>query len=98
MKTGPAAALDARDAELLRDLRSRLNRLPPSAAAREVLASAFFKACARVGLEADASVLALTALRRDEPDTFRKALADGALQAVLTRRLVLAGREQGELA
>lgn len=106
-KLDPAAALDARDTELLRDLRSRLNRLPPSAAARNVLAGAVFKACARVGLvdgatgslaELSSAVAALMALRSERPDDFAKAVASGSLQTVLTRRLVLAGREGVELA
>lgn len=99
----PAAPLDDRDAELLRDLRSRLNRMPPSPSAREVLATAALKSFGRVGLgvgatgvlsELGAAAAELSELRARQPDAFRKAVVDGALQAVLTRRLVLAGREQ----
>lgn len=116
----PKAALSAVETELLRDLRSRLNRMPPGKDARGVLAGAFFKACARVGLEpredapsdpvtgqlianvatrADLDALrglvsVLAAVRRAHPDAFMALFVGGAGQAVLTRRLVLAGREQ----
>lgn len=46
----PELALSAVETELLRDLRSRLNRLPPGDKAQDVLGGAFLKACLRVGV------------------------------------------------
>ena len=116
----PHAALSAVETEQLRDLRSRLNRVPPSKAARRVLVAAFFKLCARVGLEpkADAPSNAVTiqlvinaagdadleqlrslvsilaAMDREHPEETTAVVFAGGGQSVLSRRLVLAGKEQ----
>lgn len=111
-----ALALSAVETELLRDLRSRLNR-PVSGKAAAVLLNAVFQTAGRVGLEpgdqvwstadADAfkraaamasgvqlrgAVAGLLKLKGQEKAVVQ-ALADGLPQAVLSRRLALAGRE-----
>ncbi|MDQ0463581.1 hypothetical protein QO010_001352 [Caulobacter ginsengisoli] len=111
-----ALALSAVETELLRDLRSRLNR-PASDKAAVVLLNGVFQTAPRVGLEpsdrvwatADADAFrraagqaSLTQLRgavaglvklKGQEKAIVQALADGLPQAVLSRRLALAGRE-----
>lgn len=112
--------LSAVETELLRDVRSRLNRKAVSEAALFALGSAFVTACERVdmapstpipveNLSAPAFVKAanvadlktlcrLVATLRDyrvkHPKHWPALVAGGVPQAVLSRRLALAGREQ----
>lgn len=111
-------ALSATETELLRDFRSRLNRMPADEKPRAVLAAAFFKVAGRVGVEGpeappaarDAATLlktiagaslpqlaALTGglawLKREDAPAWRALFGAGVAQAVLSRRLALAGRE-----
>lgn len=112
--------LSAVETELLRDVRSRLNRKAVSEAALFALGSAFITACERVdmapstpipveNLSAPAFVKAaqgadlktlcrLVATLRDHrqkhPRQWPALVAGGVPQAVLSRRLALAGREQ----
>ena len=110
-----ALALGAVETELLRDIRSRLNR-PVSDRAAAVLLNAFLQAAARAGLEpsdrawatgnAEAflkaaamasavqlkgAVAGLAKLKGQEKPIVQ-ALKDGLPQAVISRRLALAGR------
>ncbi|MES2033006.1 MAG: hypothetical protein V4466_02415 [Pseudomonadota bacterium] len=115
-----ALALSSIETELLRDLRSRLNRRAVSDAALNALGAAFLQASARVDLgdgepiavanlsveavikaaaTADMKVLArlvatLGAERKKSPKAWPALVAAGAPQAILSRRLALAGREQ----
>jgi len=115
-------ALSAIEAEQLRDLRSRLNRLPtnPALAAKSIgpLSRGFFDLCIRIGLvgaagppiadsakalvcQADHAgpcelrglVAALEQLHRSGSDRWPAIVAGGVLQAAISRRLALAGRE-----
>jgi hypothetical protein len=112
--------LSAVETELLRDVRSRLNRKAVSEAALFALGSAFLQVCERVDIipgepiavgtispaafakaaaGADMKTLGrLTATLRDyrarHPKQWPALVAGGVPQAVLSRRLVLAGREQ----
>jgi hypothetical protein len=117
-----ALALGAVESELLRDLRSRLNRmaaLAPAVAAKSIgpLTKGFYDLCDRVGLApaapasgtgkawiasaADhasmnklrALVGALQQQQQADPARWSEVVATGALQAVISRRLALAGRE-----
>ena len=117
-----ALALGAVETEMLRDLRSRLNRmaaLAPAVAAKSVgpLTRGFYDVCARAGLEpatpatgtgkgwiaaaadhADMNQLralvgALVQQQQADPGRWNEVVATGALQAVISRRLALAGRE-----
>ncbi len=114
--TAKSLALSATETELLRDLRSRLNRVRVGTPAEAVLSGAFFKACERVDLAAEAGAAAgavsaadvaaadmvalrtalgrLQALRTEQPAAWRATLEAGVPQAILSRRLALAGREQ----
>jgi hypothetical protein len=105
--------LSAVETEQVRDIRSRLNRVPKGPMGDKSvgpLSKGFFDVCARVGLpgqgsapqnaiaEADLATLngVVASLRklRDDPKSWRAQFDSGVLQAVLTRRLVLGGREQ----
>jgi hypothetical protein len=100
------------ETEQLRDLRSRLNRVPKGQMGDKSvgpLSKGFFDVCARVGLPgaggvdvaqiADADlptlngVIASLRKARDDPKAWRAMFDGGVLQAVLTRRLVLGGKE-----
>ncbi len=111
-----ALALGAVETELLRDLRSRLNR-PVSGKAAAVLLNAVFQTAGRVNLEpsdrvwatADADAFKRAAAQasvsqlrgavagllklKGQEKAIVQALTDGLPQAVLSRRLALAGRE-----
>jgi hypothetical protein len=115
-------ALSAVEAEQLRDLRSRLNRLPPNPAlaARSIgpLSRGFFELCMRIGFvgaaglsiadsakalasqaeqagpcELRALVGSLEQLHRTGAPRWSEIVTGGVLQAVISRRLALAGRE-----
>lgn len=116
----PALALSAVETELLRDVRSRLNRKAVSEQALYALGSAFVTACERTDMApttaipvdqisapafvkaasgADLKTLRrLVATLRDyraaHPRQWPTLVAGGVPQAVLSRRLVLGGREQ----
>ncbi len=108
------------ETEMVRDMRSRLNRRAISDAAALSLGGAFLQVCVRVDIEPQAThpvddtaphaiaraaegadmallrrlVFALVAARQDAPKSWNTIVVAGAPQAVLSRRLVLAGREQ----
>ena len=115
-------ALNGHEAEQLRDLRSRLNRLPPNPAlaAKSIgpLSRGFFDLCIRIGLagaphpsicdsakalaaqadhagvaELRGMVSALEQMHRSAPARWPEIVAGGVLQAVISRRLALGGRE-----
>ena len=112
--------LTAVETEMVRDMRSRLNRRAVSDAAALSLGGAFLQVCTRVEIEPQATnpivdsvphaiaraaeaadmallrrlVFALHTLRQDTPKAWNAIVASGAPQAVLSRRLVLAGKEQ----
>jgi hypothetical protein len=112
--------LSAVETEMLRDVRSRLNRKAVSDAALFALGTAFLQACERVDIApgepipvenlsppafvkaaqgADMKTLGrLVATLRDyrakHPKQWPALVAGGVPQAVLSRRLALAGREQ----
>jgi len=114
--------LTAVELEQVRDMRSRLNRVPKGALGDKSvgpLSKGFFDVCANVGLEplpgGSASVADLTraaeegdmadlgkalgvmaALKPADPKAWRAVFDAGLLQAILTRRLVLGGRERTE--
>lgn len=116
-------ALSPIEAEQLRDLRARLNRVPKGAAGEKSvgpLSKGFFTLAGRVGLapqtggnpaatvadlraaiaEADLTrlkqiVAQLEGLKGGEAKVWRVLFDAQILSAVLTRRLVLGGREQG---
>lgn len=116
----PALALGPVETELLRDVRSRLNRKAVSEQALYALGAAFLQACGRVDMPptepipveqisapafvkaaggADLKTLRrLVATLRDyraaHPKQWPALVAGGVPQAVLSRRLVLGGREQ----
>jgi hypothetical protein len=116
----PAHPLTPVETEMVRDMRSRLNRRAISDAAALSLGGAFLQVCARVDIgpdpspplaEADAHAIAraaegadMAALRRlayalfsarqEAPKRWNAIVAAGAPQAVLSRRLALAGKER----
>ena len=107
------STLSAIETEQVRDIRSRLGRVPRGQMGDKSvgpLSKGFFDVCARVGLpgagsapqsaiaEADLAMLnaVVASLRklREDPKAWRAQFDSGVLQAVLTRRLVLGGKEQ----
>lgn len=114
-----ALALGPVETEMLRDIRSRLNRRAVSDAALFSLGSAFITACARADVPATTAVPAKvlsgalvvkTAATADiatlsrlvatvaehralDPKCWPGLVGAGAPQAILSRRLALAGRE-----
>lgn len=108
------------ETEMLRDIRSRLNRRAVSDAALFSLGSAFLTACTRadippttavpakvlsgalvVKIAATADIATLSRLvatlaehRTLDPKCWPTLVAAGAPQAILSRRLILGGREQ----
>ena len=114
--------LSAVETEQLRDIRSRLNRVPKGSLGDKSVAplsKGFFDVCANVGLDAETgaalSVAELTGVAQDgdmpalrkavgvmaalkpaDPKAWRALFDAGLLQAILTRRLVLGGRERTE--
>jgi hypothetical protein len=119
MAVDPKLALTAVEVEMLRDLRSRLNRHAVSPQAQVTLGAVVYKAAStRWGVDPAAAPIALTPAevvaqaagadlvrlsqiargledyRLASPTRWAHAVAAGAPQAILTRRLVLAGREQ----
>ena len=98
-----AAPLSAVEVEQLRDIRSRLNRVPKGSLGDKSvgpLSKGFFDICARVIPATRAladlgrEVAELQALKASDPAAYRKAFDAGVLQAIATRRLVLGGRER----
>ncbi len=113
------AALSTVEVEMVRDMRSRLNRRAVSDAAAISLGTAFFKICERaeiaplanapieiedphkIARAAESATMgglrklgwALFSAKQAEPKSWLKAAAAGAPQAILSRRLALAGRE-----
>lgn len=116
------APLTSVELEQVRDMRSRLNRVPKGTQGDKSvgpLSKGFFDVCANVGLEplpggsasvadltraaeeGDIAVLrkavgAMAALKQDDARAWRSLFDLGLMQAILTRRLVLAGRERPE--
>jgi hypothetical protein len=93
--------LSAVEVEQLRDIRSRLNRVPKGQLGDKSvgpISKGFFDVCARtIGPQLDElrrEVAELQALKASDPAAFRKAFDGGMLQAIATRRLVLGGRER----
>jgi hypothetical protein len=89
------------EVEQLRDIRSRLNRVPKGQLGDKSvgpLSKGFFDVCARtIGPELTdlrREIAELQALKAADPRAYRKAFDDGALQAIATRRLVIGGRER----
>ncbi|HEX6861073.1 MAG TPA: hypothetical protein VF138_12845 [Caulobacteraceae bacterium] len=89
------------ETEQLRDIRSRLNRVPKGQLGDKSvgpLSKGFFDVCERTFGGAPAElrreVAELAALKAADPAAFRKAFDAGALQAIVTRRLVIGGRER----
>ena len=108
--------------EQVRDMRSRLNRVPKGSLGDKSvgpLSKGFFDVCANVGLEpapgqaatvADLTLAAgegdmsalrkavggMAALKQTDAKAWRTIFDLGLMQAILTRRLVLAGRERLE--
>jgi hypothetical protein len=116
-----ALALSTVEVEMLRDLRSRLNRQAISVAAAATLGGVVYKALStRFDLDPNAEPIALTPAevvaaaadadlatlsriargledyRAGAPTRWPHAVAAGAPQSIVTRRLVLAGREHGK--
>lgn len=114
----PKLALSAVEVEMLRDLRSRMNRPAVSVAAQVTLGAVVYKALStRFGVDPAAAPIPLTPAevavaaaeadlpqlsriargledyRASSPTRWPHAVAAGAPQAIVTRRLVLAGRE-----
>jgi hypothetical protein len=117
-----ALALSPIEAEQIRDLRARLNRVPAGSLGDKSvgpLSKGFFVVCARVGLapqtggEGFASVAELKTaiaeadlirlkqivgrlqgLQAQDFKIWRTLFNHGVLQAVLTRRMILGGREK----
>ena len=116
----PANLLTAVETEMVRDMRSRLNRRAISDAAALSLGGAFLQVCTRVDIAPEAGTkgvdltphliarsadsadmatlrqlaFALFKARQDAPKTWNAVVAAGAPQAILSRRLVLGGKEQ----
>ena len=112
--------LTAVETEMVRDMRSRLNRRAISDAAALSLGGAFLQVCVRVDIEPQAThpitdtaphaiaraaegadmallrrlVFALHTARQEAPKSWNAIVAAGAPQAILSRRLVLGGKEQ----
>ena len=93
--------LSAVETEQLRDIRSRLNRVPKGSLGDKSvgpLSKGFFDVCGRtIGpelAELRREVAELQALKTSDPAAFRKAFDTGVLQAIATRRLVIGGRER----
>lgn len=112
-------ALGPIETEMLRDIRSRLNRRAVSDAALFALGTAFISACARADVPATTAVPAkalsgalvskiaatadiatlsrlvatLAEHRTLDPKCWPGLVAAGAPQAIISRRLALAGRE-----
>ena len=117
MAVDPKLALSAVEVEMIRDLRSRMNRRAVSPQAAATLGGVVYKACARWGIDPNATPISLTPAevtaaaaeadlarlsqiargledyRQSAPTRWPHAVAAGAPQSILTRRLVLAGRE-----
>ncbi|MDB5438745.1 MAG: hypothetical protein JWM33_1172 [Caulobacteraceae bacterium] len=117
-----ALALTPIEAEQLRDLRSRLNRVPAGPLGDKSvgpLSKGFFVTCGRVGLEPQSGgegfgsvpelktaiaqadlirlkqiVARLQSLQAADFKIWRMLFGHGVLQAILTRRLILGGKEQ----
>ena len=94
-------ALSNIETEQLRDIRSRLNRVPKGSLGDKSvgpLSKGFFDVCARTFGDAPEDlrreVAELQALKAADPAAFRKAFDAGVLQALVTRRLVIGGRER----
>ena len=96
-------ALSNVETEQLRDIRSRLNRVPKGSLGDKSvgpLSKGFFDVCARTIADVPAlaelrrEIAELLALKAADPAAFRKAFDAGVLQAIVTRRLVLGGRER----
>jgi hypothetical protein len=97
------ASLSAVEVEQLRDIRARLNRVPKGSLGDKSvgpLSKGFFDVCARTIADVPAltdlrrQVADLLALKAADPTAYRKAFDTGVLQAVVTHRLVLGGRER----
>jgi len=97
------SALSNVELEQLREIRSRLNRVPKGHLGDKSvgpLSKGFFDVCARTlgdgpqGAELRREVAELQALKAADPAAFRKAFDAGVLQAIVTRRLVVGGRER----
>ena len=98
------APLSAVEVEQLRDIRSRLNRVPKGSLGDKSvgpLSKGFFDVCARTISQADPAlaglrreIAELQALKAADPAAYRKAFDAGVLQAIATRRLALGGRER----
>jgi hypothetical protein len=92
------------EVEQLRDIRSRLNRVPKGALGDKSvgpLSKGFFDVCARTISQTDPAladlrreIAELQALKAADPAAYRKLFDAGVLQAIATRRLVLGGRER----
>ena len=96
-------ALSNIETEQLRDIRSRLNRVPKGQLGDKSvgpLSRGFFDVCARTFGDGPATadlrreVAELLALKASDPAAYRKAFDAGAPQAIVTRRLVIGGRER----
>jgi len=98
----PMTTLSAVETEQLRDIRSRLNRVPKGSLGDKSvgpLSKGFFDVCARTFespqlADLRREVAELQALKAADPAAFRKAFDAGVLQALVTRRLVIGGRER----
>ena len=95
--------LSAVETEQLRDIRSRLNRVPKGSLGDKSvgpLSKGFFDVCARTIADVPAladlrrEIAELQALKAADPAAYRKAFDAGVLQAIATRRLVIGGRER----
>ncbi len=95
--------LSAVEVEQLRDIRARLNRVPKGSLGDKSVAplsKGFFDVCARTVADVPAladlrrEVAGLLALKGADPAAYRKAFDAGVLQALITRRLALGGRER----
>jgi len=91
------------EVEQLRDIRSRLNRVPKGSLGDKSvgpLSKGFFDVCARTIADVPAlaelrrEIAELQALKAADPAAYRKAFDAGVLQAIATRRLVIGGRER----
>jgi len=116
----PPFPLTPVETEMVRDMRSRLNRRAISDAAALSLGTAFLQVCMRVEIAPKASppltdvsphgiaraaegadmallrrlAFVLFEQKRDTPKSWNAIVHAGAPQAILSRRLVLAGKEQ----
>ncbi|MDB5453253.1 MAG: hypothetical protein JWO33_1831 [Caulobacteraceae bacterium] len=110
MPPATLSAIETEQLRDLRSRLNRVAKGPLGDKSVGPLSKGFFDVCARVGLpgageaqigriaEADLATLngVVASLRRlrDDPKAWRSHFDSGALQSVLTRRLVLGGREQ----